>query len=68
MLYVWKRSPALAGTTIPLRGYVDEDLEARVVYPTSLELWRVMWLPRAGCFDIDFEPAGESARVIRLHR
>lgn len=68
VLYVWKRSPALAGTTIPLRGHVDEDLEARVAYPTSLEPWRVTWLPRAGCLDIDFEPAGESARVIRLRR
>ena len=68
VLYVWKRSPALAGTTIPLRGHVDEDLEARVVYPTSLEPWRVTWLPRAGCLDIDFESAGESARVIRLRR
>ncbi|SHE25288.1 alpha-galactosidase [Actinomyces glycerinitolerans] len=68
LLYVWKRHSTIAGTTIPLPQHIGESLDPQVIYPTTLEPWRVTWLPRVGCLDIDFESAGESARVIRLHK
>jgi alpha-galactosidase len=65
-LSVWHRGDEPGTLTIPLPEYRNRDVDATVLFPTTLGGWQMQWDATSGVLSIDVSVAEASARVLRL--